>query len=90
MAQPFSFSLRKGSFGIEGRPSLFSDRGDSRLSGESELCVLRCGGRGQPRSTEAVRRTRKGRSKRGRGRGGGGGVEEEEEKEEAVCPHFCS
>lgn len=34
---------------------MFVDRGDPRLPGESQLCVLQSGGRGQPRSVEAVR-----------------------------------
>lgn len=35
-----------------------SDRGDSRLPGEPELCVVQSGGRGQPRSAEEVKRRR--------------------------------
>lgn len=35
---------------------LCSDRGDARLPGEPELCFVQSGGRGQPRSLEAVRR----------------------------------
>lgn len=37
-------------------PMVCSDRGDPRLPGEPELCVVQSGGRGQPRSVEAVRR----------------------------------